>query len=96
MRTLQKLDEDIRINGKVRTYAQLSEAPWQKKLMNFVTTERKVNAKLAKAGIDYEFRGFENQLAPLGLEVCIKGLTNKGFFVDCSRVLCKGCHDHTL
>eukprot|EP01061_Rhynchopus_euleeides_P030206 TRINITY_DN50254_c0_g1_i1.p1 TRINITY_DN50254_c0_g1~~TRINITY_DN50254_c0_g1_i1.p1 ORF type:complete len:268 (+),score=123.40 TRINITY_DN50254_c0_g1_i1:112-915(+) len=68
MKKLQKLDEDIRINGRVTHYQGLSKHPWQQKLMNYITTERNVNEKLQKAGIDYEFHGFETQLEPLGLD----------------------------
>eukprot|EP01063_Lacrimia_lanifica_P024360 TRINITY_DN32283_c0_g1_i1.p1 TRINITY_DN32283_c0_g1~~TRINITY_DN32283_c0_g1_i1.p1 ORF type:complete len:245 (+),score=131.54 TRINITY_DN32283_c0_g1_i1:56-790(+) len=68
VKTLIKKDQDIRVNGPIPHYQTLSTKPVEKRLMDLVTKERNGNEKLQKAGIEYTFSGFEDQLAAMGLE----------------------------
>eukprot|EP01060_Flectonema_neradi_P007102 TRINITY_DN1491_c3_g1_i1.p1 TRINITY_DN1491_c3_g1~~TRINITY_DN1491_c3_g1_i1.p1 ORF type:complete len:227 (+),score=48.75 TRINITY_DN1491_c3_g1_i1:60-740(+) len=68
IKTLQKKDADIRINGFQAHYKKACDTPVPQRIMNLVTKERQHNRKINSKGIEYTFTGFEDQLKALGLE----------------------------
>ena len=69
IKTLQKKDADIRINGLQQHYKKACDKPVNQRIMNLISKERQHNKKIAAKGITYTFNGFEDQLKSLGLEV---------------------------
>ncbi|KAJ9459230.1 putative RNA-binding protein [Diplonema papillatum] len=65
---LMKKDRETRISGRDMHYQTLDGKPVAKRIMELIAKERKRNKELEKAGIDYKFSGFEDQLKELGLQ----------------------------